>query len=107
MNLVSPNSVFRQIIMVDATLKLDIIPLSNFASMPYALFLAGIAAIAGAGLGFNHVRTAAAHSPERVVEAAFILLSGVLIALVLAFLGHLFVGHQFSVDRKWGSLGSS
>jgi hypothetical protein len=64
-------------------------------------------AVVGAAVAVNHVHQTAGGSPGRLLEAMFFLLSGILLALALAFLTHVHREHRFAVERKWGSIGNS
>ena len=45
--------------------------------------------------------------PDRMAEASFMLIAGVLTALTITFLAQMLRNETFSIDRKWGSLGNS
>lgn len=44
---------------------------------------------------------------DRMTEASFIFVAGVLAALTISFLAQMLRNETFSIDRKWGSLGNS
>jgi hypothetical protein len=84
-------------------------PKSQAMTILVVLILAILAILAGAAYAVIHMRAISASvvdGPEALLESTFILLTAIVVALTLVFVGHLLSGHELSIDRKWGSLGN-